>query len=459
MFEHRGDEISLRSDDVRDAVIEEPVEFPAVELRGLAGVDDRNVLVELGEDGRIVREQTVSSSHRSEFGDPVDHLGDREGTLLERDRHSPYALRRSDDGNAGFWPTRWLETAVHTSAVFCESKTSRRFWLRTRHTRRQGDPHRSRHNRSQSTDTPSASRGSPLSSRSRCRLFEVRSRPRHAVPSPNDLTTAEHHRRHDTHVVADPSEFRRVRQSVLDAERAILTVAPPGRIERRLEVHSVVDDVREYLDVTLRLHVPAHHTERQPVVRVESRECRNEGMERPFSGLEAVRMTRVERERRAAVLEGDSGVAGHQSASEAREPRVDVGDEVPPRRRRSTGPYRRPPRSRSERRRRVGDRRRSDRSGALAGVLRRGQRRDRLVVGVRDVLVAVDEREFGRLGERVDPFGRLVGVIAGTDLLGDVQRLEGDQPWLFGGSSYTSAPLYVVVTGSTNSGSNSARSS
>jgi surface antigen len=80
--------------------------------------------------------------------------------------------------------------------------------------------------------------------------------------------------------------------------------------------------------VALGLHGAAHDAEGGPVVAVQADQAGDEGVERSLAGLEAVGGVLRQRERTAAVLERDAGVAGDEAAPEALEPRVDERDEV-----------------------------------------------------------------------------------------------------------------------------------
>ncbi|MFQ3295784.1 MAG: hypothetical protein ACI8VE_002874, partial [Natrialbaceae archaeon] len=87
----------------------------------------------------------------------------------------------------------------------------------------------------------------------------------HAALVSHDLSAAEHRGRENPDVVALPDEFglepRTVPEAFLERQGTILAVTPPRGVQRRLEGHVVVDQVREHLDVPLGLHVPTHHPE------------------------------------------------------------------------------------------------------------------------------------------------------------------------------------------------------
>ena len=78
----------------------------------------------------------------------------------------------------------------------------------------------------------------------------------------------------------------------------------PRRIPRRLQVHPEIDNIRQHLHVPLRLHVAAHHPKHQP--RLISR-VTIAGMivwKWPAMRLEMIRMFRIKRKKRPAILQG-----------------------------------------------------------------------------------------------------------------------------------------------------------
>ena len=71
-------------------------------------------------------------------------------------------------------------------------------------------------------------------------------------------------------------------------------VTHAGRVPRFLHVHSEVDHVEQYLDVSLGLHMTAHHPERHEGPTILRQEPGHVRVERPFVWLEAVEMSLVE---------------------------------------------------------------------------------------------------------------------------------------------------------------------
>ena len=105
-------------------------------------------------------------------------------------------------------------------------------------------------------------------------------------------------------------------------------VADARRIAGFLDVHAEVDDVGDDLRVGLRLVVAAHHAERHHRAPVLREHRRHQRVQRPLVRADLVRMTRLQRESRAAVVQRDAGVAGHEAGAEAAEERLDERDHV-----------------------------------------------------------------------------------------------------------------------------------
>jgi hypothetical protein len=72
---------------------------------------------------------------------------------------------------------------------------------------------------------------------------------------------------------------------------------------------AVVDQVDPGLEMDLRLAVGAHAADHAPQAVVAECHRRNQRMERRLARLESIRVGRVEREIRAAVLQNDAAVA------------------------------------------------------------------------------------------------------------------------------------------------------
>src|SRR6185436_10192337 len=89
------------------------------------------------------------------------------------------------------------------------------------------------------------------------------------------------------------------------------------RIARLLHVHAEVDDVGDDLRVSLRLVVAAHHAEGHHGSAVLRKHRGNQRMQGPFVRADLMRMPRLQRESRAAVLQRDAGVAGHEARAKA----------------------------------------------------------------------------------------------------------------------------------------------
>src|SRR5438132_7821126 len=74
------------------------------------------------------------------------------------------------------------------------------------------------------------------------------------------------------------------------------------RLAGFLDVHAEVDQIAEHFNVTLRLHVAAHDAKDKPGLAVPGNHGRNDGMEGTLVRLQAVGVTGIEGEERAAVL-------------------------------------------------------------------------------------------------------------------------------------------------------------
>src|SRR5262249_20191390 len=88
------------------------------------------------------------------------------------------------------------------------------------------------------------------------------------------------------------------------------------RLAGLLDVHAEVDQVNQYLDLALRLHVTAHDAETEPRSTIPGHERGDDRVERTLVRLQAIEMLRIEREQRAAILQGEAEPARHQSRTE-----------------------------------------------------------------------------------------------------------------------------------------------
>src|SRR5689334_14845722 len=107
--------------------------------------------------------------------------------------------------------------------------------------------------------------------------------------------------------------FGRGRTFVLDARR----------VAGFLQVHAEIDQVHHDLDVALRLHVAAHHTEADPRLAVLRDEGRNDRVERTLAGLERVRVTFFQYEELAAILKDEAESGRRHARSHAAIVRLD----------------------------------------------------------------------------------------------------------------------------------------
>ena len=102
----------------------------------------------------------------------------------------------------------------------------------------------------------------------------------------------------------------------------------PGRLDRLLGIHAELHEVEENLDVTLRLHVAAHHAVREPRLSLPGDERGNDGVERPLVRRQPVGMAFGQHESGAPVLEHDAGARDDDARSEIAVDRVDEGHHV-----------------------------------------------------------------------------------------------------------------------------------
>src|SRR5215212_5228783 len=103
--------------------------------------------------------------------------------------------------------------------------------------------------------------------------------------------------------------------ATFDEEDAVL-VAVTRVLDRLLRVHTVVEQVDQYLGVALGLHRSAHHAEDGPQSSVTGSETRDESVHRALTRSDGVRVTRFQAERVAAVVETDAGSFGDDAAAE-----------------------------------------------------------------------------------------------------------------------------------------------
>ena len=218
-------------------------------------------------------------------------------------------------------------------------------------------------------------------------------------------------------------------QVVLHHHASAADVADARRVDRLLQVQAAIDQVDQHLRVPLRLDVAAHHAvgHQQPAVLEHHR--RNQRVERPLAGLEAVRVAWLEREAGAAIVQHDAGVAGDDAGAERVEDAVDerhgvavlVDD-------REIG--------RVAAHLDVAVGRRIDRlvgidqRAALRRVVLRQQLLDRHLGERRigDVAVAIRERNLRRLDQRVVVARRIVPHRRQVDAFEDVEQHQRGQP-------------------------------
>ncbi len=99
------------------------------------------------------------------------------------------------------------------------------------------------------------------------------------------------------------------------------------RLERRLDVHPLIDDVADELRVRLRL-IPAAHDAEGDSHLVLRHEAWNDRVERPLARLERVRVGRVDAEETTAALKHEPRALRNQARSPVREVALDERHDV-----------------------------------------------------------------------------------------------------------------------------------
>src|SRR5437016_14009219 len=89
---------------------------------------------------------------------------------------------------------------------------------------------------------------------------------------------------------------------------------PAGRVPGFLDVQTKINLVCEHLYMTLRLHAAAHDTESFPRFTIFHHESGNDGVKRTFARRVNIRVTRIHREKFAAILKHQPE-SGHDDAA------------------------------------------------------------------------------------------------------------------------------------------------
>ena len=117
-----------------------------------------------------------------------------------------------------------------------------------------------------------------------------------------------------------------LRKIPLHRNRAVVIHdAPAGRITGRLGVLPVVGNTGSDLQVALSLHRSAHQSKAHQWFRTPGQETRDDGVKRPFPWCDLVRMTGLQGESPAAIVQSDTGVGHHDARAEALEVGLDEG--------------------------------------------------------------------------------------------------------------------------------------
>src|ERR1700680_3612013 len=91
----------------------------------------------------------------------------------------------------------------------------------------------------------------------------------------------------------------------------------PWLIDRGLNIHAEIHQVRHKLRVRLGL-VPASHDAESHADAILFHKCRNDGMEGPLVRSERVRRARIETEIRPAVMQWKAGMPRNKTGPETR---------------------------------------------------------------------------------------------------------------------------------------------
>ena len=112
----------------------------------------------------------------------------------------------------------------------------------------------------------------------------------------------------------------------LDVEHVTGVHTPARCIETGLRILAVVDQPHHRLQMRLRLHRPAHDAERKHRFAILRHESGDDGVERTLAAADLVRMARLERESRPAILQADPGARHDDARAEALIVRLDQRD-------------------------------------------------------------------------------------------------------------------------------------
>src|SRR6202158_3814158 len=101
----------------------------------------------------------------------------------------------------------------------------------------------------------------------------------------------------------------------------------PWRLQRRLNVHLEVRDVRDELRVRLRL-IPSAHNAKCHSRLASLRESGNDGVARPLAPRQRIRRSAIQRKQRASIVQRESRSGCHDSRSKLRVITLDQRDHV-----------------------------------------------------------------------------------------------------------------------------------
>src|SRR5256885_808502 len=102
-----------------------------------------------------------------------------------------------------------------------------------------------------------------------------------------------------------------------ECETLTFDVAKARLLARLLHIHAEINQVEQDLHMPLRLHIAAHHSEREPRLTIAENHRGHERVEWALAAFQAIRTLWIERKARAAIVQHNPGIARHKSGAEA----------------------------------------------------------------------------------------------------------------------------------------------
>ena len=88
-----------------------------------------------------------------------------------------------------------------------------------------------------------------------------------------------------------------------------------GRVSGCLHVQVKVNQIDQYLHVSLGLHVPSHDTKTEPGFAIFRDECGNDCVEWTFVRFECVQVVGIKSKQRASILQDKPGVVSNDAGA------------------------------------------------------------------------------------------------------------------------------------------------